>query len=719
MQVKQVGKKGWIILAVIAVVVTTGYIFYRIKKGDFLDHGLQNMVNTKTGGIYKLTYDSIYVDEAGGDLYLKNLRVKGDTAAQLRLIKNGDTNAAKVIFDILIPVLRVSDFKTAAALLSKQLDCREVIISDPRITVYIFPGQGEQKDPKKQQEELYKQILGQFELIKADSVSILNADVVASDFFTKEIKFRTFNTSVNLTGLAIDSSYNQDTSRTLFCKEIKVRSDKVILGEKNNTAEITNAVFDTRSKTVAFSRFDYDAFKNKGFFKSTLEGISLHGISWTGPVENSDLVIDKVVFNKGNLEMLSPAGSGKEKPAKKDLPILTGWIKSFSLNSLQLKALTFVKKSTDPQKKDFTVENTALLIKNIQIDRTTLLNKSLVSKAKEIELSNEEISIKSGDNMYEYKFLGIKVNTRTKNISLKAWRVVPQLDEAAFAKKAKYQKDRYDINFRNINCRKVDIEKLMDNEIVMDVISTSNNTVHVFHDMSYPIDSTAKEAKHFTFPHQLLYTLDMPVKVNRFIANQTYIEYKEKNAKSKSSGRVRFSNTDMTVTNITNHKPKAGEKTIVRFTANFLEKIPVSGAFTFYLDDWKKGKFMVDAVVNKSFDAIILNQLTQPMALAKIEKGVITSLKFNAMADTSISQGSLVLPYNNMKITLLKKKEGEYRKKGVFSLLANVIVKNKNDAGTGMRTGKVSAERNRYKSFFNLVWKSLFSGLKDVLVIKI
>lgn len=719
MRFKKRGRRATIIISITALLILFGYVFYKIKKHNFLDHQLKDLVKDKTHQLYNINYDSISVNEVGGDLYIKNIYVKGDTARQLEMINNRDTNAAAVIFDIYVPMLKVVDFKTARALLSKQMECREIVISNPQVQVYLFPGQAKPKDSRKQQEELYKQILGNFKLIKADSLSVLNAVVVASDFFTKETKFRTLNTTVNLSQVAIDSTYNQDTSRTLFCKEIAIKSDKVILGDKKNTAEVTQATFDTRSKIVRFSSVSYDAFKNNGFFKTKLEGISIDGIGWTGPVENSDLVIDKAVINKGELETLSDENKeDKEKP-KKERRILTGWIKKFALNNLQVNSVNYISRTTDRKKKPFIVKNNRFFIKHINIDRTAAFNGKLISQAKEIELNNDVISVRSGDNLYEYKVAGIKLNTRTKTIRIKSLKVIPQLNEAAFVKKAHYQTDRMDITINGINCQDVDPEKLVKGEFEIGRVNSTNNTIKVFRDLSYPIDSISKQGQQMTYPQQIIHKAGLVIKINKAVFANTYIEYKEKNAISKNSGRVRFSNSYLTFHNISTAKAKKGEKMTVDFKATFIDQVPMTGGFTFSLDQWQKGVFTAEATVSNPVDATILNQLTEPMSLMKVEKGEIKSVRFYMQADTNTSHGTLVMPYENLKISLLKKQGDEYGKKGIVSLLANIIVKNNNKEGDHMRTGKAVSTRNRYRSFFNFIWMTIFKGIKDIGVLKI
>lgn len=706
-------------LLITAILIIGGYVFYKIKKQSFLDHKLQGVVQDKTKQLYKISYDFISVNEVGGNLFIKNLHIEGDTLVQLEMIKRGDSNASKMLLDIYIPLLKVNNFKTAKALLSKQLDCEQVVISDPRIKIYLFPGQPESKDSKRQREELYKQILGKFKLIKAENISVVNSEVVATDFYTNETKFHTYNTSIYLSDVAIDSTYNQDTTRTLFCKEIDIKCDKVILGEKNTTAEITNASFNTRSEVVTLSKFEYDAYKNKGFFKSSLEGISLKGVAWNGPVENSDLVIDNAVFDKGELEILTGSGGNSKTNSNKNKRILTGWIKSFQLNNLHLKSIAFTSRPKDPKKNSFTVNNSSLIIRNIQLDRASELNESLIAKAREIEISNDEINITNKEKFYNYQIQGLQLNTLARRITIRSLKVIPLLNESDFAKKMKFQSDRFDIKLKNIEFNKVDIGRLLKGEVRIDNIVLNNNSINVFRDLSYPIDSMAKSGPQNSYPHQQFCSLEIPVNINKLVVRQAYIEYKEKNSMSQSSGRVRFSNSNITINNINNSPAKENEKIIASFASTFLDKIPVTGSFTFYKANYQKGKFMVDVAIPKSFEASTLSQLTQPMALANIDKGTVYSFKANFTADTSISKGSLAITYDDLKISMLKKKGSEYKKKDLLSFLANIIVKNKNKKGEGMRTANIELKSDKYRSFFNLIWKSIFTGLRKTITLKI
>jgi hypothetical protein len=397
--------------------------------------------------------------------------------------------------------------------------------------------------------------------------------------------------------------------------------------------------------------------------------------------------------------------------------ILTGWVRSFTVNFLKVNAFSYTALPVNEKSKPFTLKNSSFFINNIHLDRKSTLDENLVKRAGEIEVSNKEISITSADKMYEYKLTGLRFNTKQKLVTIKAIRITPQLSEPAFVKKARFQTDRFDINFHNIKCIGINVEKMMNGEVQIDKVMCNNNTINIFRDLSYPIDSATKISSNETFPHQLIHKLSVPLLIKSFKASNTLIEYKERNPQTESSGAVRFVNSTISIQQISNEKE--AKNIIVKFTTSFLDTIPVAGSFVFINNEWRKGSFTVNASVNKSFNASTLNKLTEPMSLAKIEKGKINSLKFEMTADSATSHGSLVLPYQDFKISLLKKKGNTYDKKGALSLLANVVVKNNNKEGDKMRIGDITYKRNKYHSFFNYIWSTLFMGMKDILLLKI
>lgn len=714
---KELANKKLVYTSAIILFVLVGlFTFYKLKKKQFLQHGLKELVNEKTNSIYSVNYDSIRVDEVAGDVSIKNLRVTTDTLRQLQMIKAGDTNALKTTLEIQIPILHVKGFKTAKALLSKQLVCDSIFIDRPIVTINIYPGSGSPKDEQAQQKLLYQQILGNLKLLRAGKVIVNNAAVSAYNFYTKEKKFEAVNTSINLLDVAIDSTFNRDTSRTLFCKEISIYSDRILIGDKTKNAAVSGFEFNTSSQVIRLAGFDYDDIKNNGVFQTAFSGISLTGAKWKGPMEDSDVEIDKTTIEKGELVTLTgdkPAGTGKPKT------LLNGWLRSFRLGLFELKALSYTSQPIDKSEKPFVISNNSFRIQNININRKTVLDKSFFQAAEVIDVNNKEIRILSSDRFYQLRLAGLRLNTATKKITAQSIQVLPQYNEPDFVRKAHYQTDRYDINFKKFECSGVDMQELLNGTVHISNITADNSSIKVFRDLSYPIDSASKRSSHATFPQQLIHKLNFKVRINKFTAGNLFVEYKEKNPISNSSGRVQFVNSTLTIRNISNEPAAASEKMVASFSTSFLGKIPMTGSFTFPLGQWRKGVFMTEASVQQPFDATILNQLAQPMSLARIEKGTFNSIKFSSTADSAFSHGNLYLSYDDLKLSLLKKKGDQYDKRPVMSLVANILVKNKNKEGDNMRTANPVVPRNLFKSFFNYTWLTIFKGMQQILLHKL
>ena len=103
------------------------------------------------------------------------------------------------------------------------------------------------------------------------------------------------------------------------------------------------------------------------------------------------------------------------------------------------------------------------------------------------------------------------------------------------------------------------------------------------------------------------------------------------------------------------------------------------------------------------------------MALIKIKSGRINSLNFNFTGHNTAAKGTVVMTYDNLKVDVLKrdKNTNDIKKRGLVTLVANFVVKNDNPMNGTLRESNPEYERNEYKSFFNLVWKTLYTGMKE------
>jgi hypothetical protein len=370
--------------------------------------------------------------------------------------------------------------------------------------------------------------------------------------------------------------------------------------------------------------------------------------------------------------------------------------------------------------KDFVFkgDNVSLLLSDLLIDSLSDKDSSRVLFSKGLTAACEEIVLPSKDKKYRLRIEKCKFTSRNNVFAIGRIKVTPQLSEEEFAKSFPKQKDRYDFMLEGIRLVNINRAGLWRKKLEADSLIVSKSSFKIYRDLSYPRDSISKKGK---YPQQQLMRLPIPVLIRTAVFDQCFIEYKEKNAKSDSAGKVQFYEVHASIHNITNMKDAISRdnKCVLFFKANFLKEAPVEAKLTMLLGD-RRGRFFIDGHIG-AIKAVSLNPLTQPMGLARMEKGDIKEVHFDLVGTDSTGSGRLVMLYHGIKISLLKKdkEKNRYDKKGLVSLAANILIKNSNPEGSEpARVVNVHYNRAMNKSFFNLIWKTIFTGVKQSVGIK-
>ena len=136
--------------------------------------------------------------------------------------------------------------------------------------------------------------------------------------------------------------------------------------------------------------------------------------------------------------------------------------------------------------------------------------------------------------------------------------------------------------------------------------------------------------------------------------------------------------------------------------------------FRFDLDA-KDGAFSYSGVLG-SMDGRALNNVTMPLGLVQIKRGIAKKLEFDIKANDQTANGSVRFAYNDLSVALLKrdKEDDKLVKQGLMSLLANAMVLNSDNPGRDgvLITAPIYYQRPATASFFSFIWRTLFVGIK-------
>ncbi len=374
-------------------------------------------------------------------------------------------------------------------------------------------------------------------------------------------------------------------------------------------------------------------------------------------------------------------------------------------------ALSFVNMLNG--RKTITANGISVHLQDVLIDSLHSDDSSRFFFAKRIQIKGDTALVKNRQGNYFYHFYDFAYNSNGGLFSIKNLQIVPQQSESKFADDDGIQKDRFNVDLKNVSVKHIDLSRLTQNYLVADSLVIGKMMLKVFRDRSYPGDKLNRVGQ---FPQQLLMKIPLLTTINKLIVRDAFIEYKEKNPKSDYSGKIQFEHANAVVSNISNDplRIKANNQCRLGFNASFLGMVPMHAAITMFLGN-PQGRFLFSGSM-KSFDARKLNELIAPMGLASIEKGQVNSVQFNFSGHNYGSNGKLTILYEDLKLSLLKKDTAtnQLEKKKLASFVANLVVKNANPLRKQpVRVAEVQYVRDTNKSFFNLMWKSVFAGVKQ------
>lgn len=693
------------------MIIGIAYFFWQKYKYTLVDSKLNSAIAEQTDKLYSISYDSLYFDEVLGNAFIKNIRIIPDTA---RLNGMFFDEMPSVVLEIKINSIRVSGVKTVGALSGENLVGDSLVIDQPEVILYTLKPFDKQTKIESEATSIYEDILGKLNFIKARYVFINEVNVLSEDFYTKKKNYALFNAKIKIDDLLIDSTHNEATDRVLFSKQAAFVADSfVTYNNERRELLVKDINFSGTHKSLLFKEIELNRFDNDssdGLILLKAKMLSLSGINSNEVVKKKNIILDTISCE--NIEFFQPpkinlqAGNGKNKQANDS----TGFMNVYSI---KLKHIGFPKVHFIPARKSSIVlGNMSIKINDIQADKIGKVRKKPLEYSKEVAIGLSSMNLKSKDNHYDFSLKGLEVNSLRKSFRINSFKIIPYKGEKAFASAEKYQADRYDLTMKDLVFSDIVMNDVLDKKLIASRLDVKSTNAKIYRDLTKPLE---KKNKVGNYPSQLLGKLDMNINIKKMTLNSAYIEYKERQENTDSTGIVAFSNSTITISNVTNlpEAIKENNELNIAFRSNILKQVPIKGNFIFRLND-KEGHFRANGHT-AGFDAEILNKVTIPMALIKIKSGKINSLDFNFKGNNTSAKGDVILKYNDLKVDVLKrdKNTNDIKKRGLVSFMANLIVKNDNPMNGTLREVNPEYERNNYKSFFNLVWKTLFTGMKE------
>ena len=212
------------ILVFVVAIIGFGFLYWNTHKNKIIKTELEKAIVKNNKGFYKISYDDMKIDETAGYLSARNMKVRFDSARyQSSELKN---KVPSMVFNIDIPEINVIGVRTTRALLDKEIVGRKLEIKNPIIDLqYTYKGNDAIRNRPTQ--EIYRQILGDMDMIQIDSVLITGAQIRTSNRNSGKLIINVKDVDFSLMDVKVDSAAYTDRSRFLFAKGVKVKVAKI------------------------------------------------------------------------------------------------------------------------------------------------------------------------------------------------------------------------------------------------------------------------------------------------------------------------------------------------------------------------------------------------------------------------------------------------------------------------------------------------------------
>jgi hypothetical protein len=373
-------RTGLIVLLILLVLVTGGIYYWNTHKKGIIKDELDSTLDKRTKGLYVLGYDKFELDEVGGSLLVTNLRLNYDSNVYKRLLETDD--APSILVNIVIPKLNITGVETPRALIDKEVTGDKLQLIDPLIEI-VYTRRGKDSIANVPPEQVYRQLLGNLNLIRIRQLEIRNARLWTKRINQKDTSLQVDNISLMLDDVRIDDSSALDSSRILFSKNISLTAAKIEWSNRKKTYryQVDNVNLNSAEKKVVIGKAVIDpllseaAFMNRARaqidrFDILFDSIRLHNVDYRKLLKET-IEADSLLISYANVKVYKDHAQPRDgvnrvgtypHQALLKLPVSLNIRKAFVWNSyIEYKQNT----PKTGMKGKVTFHNTSLVLSNI------------------------------------------------------------------------------------------------------------------------------------------------------------------------------------------------------------------------------------------------------------------------------------------------------------------------------------------------------------------
>ncbi|MES2328869.1 MAG: hypothetical protein V4539_04650 [Bacteroidota bacterium] len=675
---------AWIVFALL---IGAAVFWWTSIKNHVVKKAVTNAVQKKTDSLYRISYERSDIDEVAGNAYLYNVQVKIDSTQWLQLVEKD--SMPPVTLSVTIAKVTIKGLSEIKLLSNSSLDVTSIVLEKPVLRLDRWAPKRIPPGGLNDTMEIYKRLVGNFDFLRAKSIQVVDGNFTLIDQFRRQA-LAANGININIDDFLADSLHNYRNILSYFIKQTRATVDNV-----SSTRLQTGSIeYDSKQQIL-----NVKDLRVAGEEPVTVKELGIKGLSTEAFISNGHV-------NAKSLVLKTPAATIKPTAGKKD--ILGSVVPVIALDSLVIQKGNFnvyTKKN-----KLISIKDLQLLLKNVKTINGNLPIEDYLNSS---NCMFSVASIKLPVKLHNIHLQNVLHTGNAGQVRIGSLQVNPAVTRQQLKARIGRQEDMYTVNANNIIINKIDFKKLIkDNTVSIQDISLQMN-FHVFEDKTVQIDSGRQGRS--LFPYDAIRTSKTKIDIRTINIRDSKITYEEQAPKSGMNGTVFFTAVNGRLTNITNIPSQLAKDNAMKLeaAARVMDLALLKTNWQMLLNA-ADANFKVTGNVSP-FPASILSRPFEALNMMSIRSGFTDKLDFEINGNHTGSTGTVLLNYHDLKVDVLKKNnEDSLTKKGFASFLANADIRNRNES---KKPKEFHYTKDRYKSFFNLLWKSIFEGGKNTILI--
>ena len=390
------------------------------------------------------------------------------------------------------------------------------------------------------------------------------------------------------------------------------------------------------------------------------------------------------------------------------------YVDLFKIDALRIEEAKFLFQilKEDSIRSSQELDYLSLLIENLQLGDLDAYDLTDLFLVDDIDLLLKDYNFVMPDSLHELRVDRLHASLAGQYIHIDSVHFEPLFLVDEYADKLEYANNRFDVSVGDINLEGIRFNEFFDNQnYIVEKLLINELRGSVYRD-SRVEQNPSRNPKTV---QQFVKDLPIPIQLDTFQLQNGVFIYSEVSEKGSGTGVTTLTNMDVQIINITNDSLVyvLNDEMTVNGSTNFLNESKLTLDFVFHMnhpDDLYTYNGHLDQM---KFEA--LNPLFTNLLFVKMESGEIEKIDFSVTANKYNSSGMMRFFYNDLSFRLLNKDDpgnpGIWLKAANWSL-NHLLIKSNNPGRlfNSYREGYIEVERNRSKSIFNHMGRSVLSG---------